>query len=65
MRMEAGITQEQLAARLQVHGWSEARQDILTRIESAKRGLSDTELLLILRALRKKLADLKVPRKLI
>jgi hypothetical protein len=65
MRMEAGFTQEQLAARLQVRGWPGARQDVLTRIESSKRGLSDTELLLILRALGKGPADIKVPRRLV
>lgn len=61
LRREVGITQDQLAARLQIEGWM-VRQDVITRIESAKRGISDTELLLILRALKRKLSDIKVPK---
>jgi len=47
LRKDAGMTQEQLAAKLQIVGW-DINQEVVTRIETGQRTLFDYELKLFL-----------------
>ena len=55
-RIQEGLTQEQLAAQLQVSGWDIDRV-VLTRIETAQRTLFDYELKFFLDVFGKNLSD--------
>lgn len=57
LRVEQGLTQEALAARCGVQGWHLAR-GTLAKIEARVRCVSDAELFLLARALRRPLAEL-------
>lgn len=57
LRMDAGLSQEALAARLQVVGWDISRAG-LSKIEARLRRVNDAELLLLARVLKCGVADL-------
>ncbi|QTN31213.1 helix-turn-helix transcriptional regulator [Akkermansiaceae bacterium] len=57
LRMVAGLSQEALAAKLQVAGWDLTRAG-LSKIEARLRRVNDAELLLLARVLKCDLADL-------
>ncbi|BDS05353.1 hypothetical protein NT6N_03930 [Oceaniferula spumae] len=57
MRVEAGLSQEQLAAKIQVQGWDLSRAG-LSKIESRLRRVNDAELLVLSRVLGCDLKDL-------
>lgn len=61
LRRVAGLTQGELAARLQTAGW-DVGLDALSQIETCKRTLTDTELVRILRALRISWDDVRLPK---
>jgi len=61
LRRGAGLTQGELAARLQTAGW-DVGLDALSQIETRKRTLTDSELIRILRALRVTWDDVKLPK---
>lgn len=58
LRLSEGVSLRDMAARLEATGW-EVSEDVWHRVEAGKRLLSDTELVLALRVLRKKLRDLE------
>lgn len=58
LRLEKGISLRHFAAKLERRGW-EVSEDVWLRIESGKRLLSDTELVLALKVLGCKLRDLE------
>lgn len=62
LRDARGVTIQTLISKLQVKGW-DVGEDTITNIELGRRILSDTELVLILAALKASLADLKWPPK--
>jgi transcriptional regulator with XRE-family HTH domain len=53
IRKSCGLTQPDLVARLQRLGWEEIHVPLVSMIERGKRGLSDIEVGLFLRALGK------------
>lgn len=57
MRVEAGLSQEQLAAKIQVAGWDFSRGG-LSKIEARLRRVNDAELLVLARALGCQVQDL-------
>ncbi len=57
LRVEAGFTQEQLAGRLQVHGWDISRVGV-SKIEARLRLVNDAELWVLSRVLACNPADL-------
>jgi len=59
LRKEEGLRQSDVVARLQRKGWKAISEPLLSMIERGKRGLSDIELQLILRALGKNWSDLE------
>ena len=61
LRMEAGLSQEALAAKIQVAGWDLTRAG-LSKIESRLRRVNDAELLVLARVLKCGVADLYPPR---
>lgn len=65
LRMDAGLSQEALAARLQVAGWDLSRAG-LSKIEARLRRVNDAELLVLARVLKCGVGDLypKRPRNL-
>jgi transcriptional regulator with XRE-family HTH domain len=58
LRLAAGISLRDFAAKLETLGW-EVSEGTWAHVEAGRRILSDTELLLALRVLRKKLSDLE------
>ena len=60
MRLERGLRQNEVAVRLQLAGW-DLGGDVLSLIESGQRGLTDIELVMILKVLEAGLADLRLP----
>ena len=50
-RMKAGLTQEQLAAQMQIHGSTMSRST-LARIETGSRNIKASDLVLIVRILK-------------
>ena len=58
LRKDAGITQEQLSARLQIMGWC-INQEVITRIETGQRTLFDYELKLLLDVFGKSWKDME------
>lgn len=60
MRLEKGLRQNEVAVRLQLAGW-DLGGDVLSLIESGQRGLTDIELVMILKVLEAGLADLGLP----
>ena len=65
LRMDAGLSQDALAARLQVAGWDLSRAG-LSKIEARLRRVNDAELLVLARVLKCGVEDLypKRPRDL-
>lgn len=61
IRKSAGLTQPDLIARLQPLGWDEIHVPLLSMIERGKRGLSEIEVGLFLRALGKSWGALEEP----
>lgn len=61
LRRAKGLTQGELAARLQAGGW-DVGLDALSQIETRKRTLTDSELLRILIALRASWAEVNLPK---
>lgn len=61
LRMAGGLSQEALAARLQVAGWDITRAGI-SKIESRIRRVNDAEMLVLARALKCDLIDLFPPK---
>ena len=61
LRMAAGLSQEALAAKLQVVGWDLTRGG-LSKIEARLRRVNDAELLVLARVLKVGVADLYPPR---
>jgi len=61
LRAEAGLSQEALAARLQVAGWDLSRAG-LSKIEARLRRVNDAELLVLSQVLKRGVADLFPPR---
>lgn len=59
LRLQAGLLQSDVVARLQLRGWAELNEPIFSMIERGKRGLSDWELKLILDALGARWRDLE------
>lgn len=59
LRRRKGLLQADVIARLQLRGWQELNEPILSMIERGKRGLSDWELKLILDAIGAKWRDLE------
>ena len=57
LRMAAGLSQEALAARLQVAGWDLTRAG-LSKIEARLRRVNDAELLMLAKVLKVGVADL-------
>ena len=57
LRMDAGLSQEALAARLQVAGWDLSRAG-LSKIEARLRRVNDAELLVLSRVLKCGVGDL-------
>lgn len=57
MRVEAGLSQEKLAAKIQVAGWDLSRGGV-SKIEAQLRRVNDAELLVLARVLRCELGDL-------
>ncbi|NWK54978.1 helix-turn-helix transcriptional regulator [Verrucomicrobiaceae bacterium N1E253] len=57
MRVEAGLSQEKLAAKIQVAGWDLSRGG-LSKIEAQLRRVNDAELLVLARALKCEVGDL-------
>jgi transcriptional regulator with XRE-family HTH domain len=57
LRMAAGLSQEALAAKLQVAGWDLTRGG-LSKIEARLRRVNDAELLVLAKVLKCALADL-------
>lgn len=57
LRMDAGLSQEALAARLQLAGWDITRAG-LSKIEAKLRRVNDAELLVLARVLKVSVADL-------
>lgn len=57
LRMEAGLSQEALAARLQVAGWDLTRGG-LSKIEARLRRVNDAELLVLAKVLKCTVAEL-------
>lgn len=57
LRMDAGLSQEALAARLQVAGWDLTRGG-LSKIEAQLRRVNDAELLVLARTLKVGVVDL-------
>ena len=57
LRMDAGLSQEALSAKLQVAGWDLTRAG-LSKIEARLRRVNDAELLVLARVLKCSLADL-------
>ena len=62
LRMAAGLTQDDLAARCSVAGFDIGRASV-SHIETGLRGVSDLEMVLLAKALRVAITDL-VPSKL-
>ncbi len=62
LRDARGVTIQTLISKLQVKGW-DIGEDTITNIEMGRRILSDTELTLILIALKADLTDLNWPPK--
>lgn len=61
LRLEAGIKQREMVAKLQSAGW-DLSFDTLCQIEQGNRTLTDVELFLILRLLKKQWEDVRPPR---
>lgn len=61
LRRAAGLTQGELAARLQATGW-DVGLDAISQIETRKRTLTDSELVRILKALRVSWDDVRLPK---
>ncbi len=57
LRMEAGLSQEALAAKLQLAGWDLSRGG-LSKIEACLRRVNDAELWILAKTLSRPLADL-------
>lgn len=57
VRVEAGLSQEKLAARIQLKGWDLSRGG-LSKIEAGLRRVNDAELLMLARALSCGVQDL-------
>lgn len=57
LRMDAGLSQEALAAKLQVAGWDLTRAG-LSKIEAQLRRVNDAELLVLARTLKVEVAEL-------
>jgi transcriptional regulator with XRE-family HTH domain len=57
MRVDAGLSQEKLATKIQVAGWDLSRGG-LSKIEAQLRRVNDAELLVLARALGCKVQDL-------
>jgi transcriptional regulator with XRE-family HTH domain len=57
LRMDAGLSQEALAAKLQVAGWDLTRAG-LSKIEARLRRVNDAELLVLARVLKCRVVDL-------
>lgn len=57
LRMDAGLSQEALAAKLQVAGWDITRAG-LSKIEARLRRVNDAEMLILARVLKVGVADL-------
>jgi hypothetical protein len=60
VRLGKGLRQNEVAVRLQLAGW-DLGSDVLSLIESGQRGITDIELVMLLRALDANLADLRIP----
>lgn len=60
VRLGRGLRQSEVAVRLQLAGW-DLGSDVLSLIESGQRGITDIELVMLLRALDANLADLHAP----
>jgi len=59
LRKKAGLKQSELVARLQLRGWSDLNEPIVSMIEHGRRGLSDWELKLLLDAIGARWRDLE------
>lgn len=59
LRKKSGLKQSELVARLQVQGWSDLNEPIVSMIERGRRGLSDWELKLLLDAIGARWRDLE------
>lgn len=59
LRKKAGLKQSEVMARLQVRGWSDLNEPIISMIERGRRGLSDWELKLFLDAVGARWRDLE------
>ena len=59
LRKRAGLKQSEVLARLQVLGWLELNEPIISMIERGRRGLSDWELKLFLDAVGARWRDLE------
>lgn len=59
LRKKAGLKQSELVARLQVRGWSDLNEPVVSMIEHGRRGLSDWELKLLLEAIGARWRDLE------
>jgi transcriptional regulator with XRE-family HTH domain len=57
LRMDAGLSQESLSAKLQVAGWDLTRAG-LSKIEARLRRVNDAELLVLAKVLKCNLSDL-------
>lgn len=57
LRVSSGLSQEELAARLQIHGWDLSRAG-LSKIEAGLRLVIDAEILILSSALGCQLVDL-------
>jgi len=62
LRQTKGLSTQVLVARLQRYGW-DVGEDTITNIETGRRILSDSELVLILKAMRASPLDLTWPPK--